>query len=259
VSPPTLDAIAGHLDAFLRIGEIPDYPNALNGVQVANRGPISRVAAAVDISRAVIHQAVEARANFLIVHHGIFWAGLQQIRGVFYERLKLLLDNDIALYSAHLPLDGHPTVGNNPLLALALGLEPLGGFAEFRGFMIGVQGKSDIPTVTLLQRAHSFAKQHGGDVRATPIDDGRVTRRWAICTGAGASAGTLAEAAAGGIDTLIVGEGPHWTAVDARESGLSIIYAGHYATETLGVRALAERIGEAFVLPWFFIDSPTGL
>jgi dinuclear metal center YbgI/SA1388 family protein len=257
--PPTLDAIASHVDSFLRIAEIPDYPNALNGVQVANRGPVTRIAAAVDVSRAVIQQAIDARANLLLVHHGLFWAGLQQIRGAFYERLKLLLDNDIGLYSAHLPLDGHPTVGNNPLLAQALGLESLRGFAEFRGFKVGVQGKSDISTATLLHRARSFAKQYGGDVRATPMDDSRVTRRWAICTGGGASAGTLAEAVVDGIDTLIVGEGPHWTAVDAPESGLSIIYAGHYATETLGVRALAERVGEVFTLPWSFIDSPTGL
>jgi dinuclear metal center YbgI/SA1388 family protein len=259
VTAPTIDAIADHLDAFLRIGEIPDYPNALNGIQVANRRPITRIAAAVDVSRTVIEQAIESRANMLIVHHGMFWAGLQRIRGVLYDRLKLMLDNDISLYAAHLPLDAHPTVGNNTLLAKTLGLDPLRGFAEFRGFMIGVQGVSAIPTATLLQRATAYARQYGGEVRATPVEDGRETRRWAICTGAGASASTLAEAVAEGIDTMIVGEGPHWTAVDAPDVGLSIIYAGHYATETLGVRALAERVGDVFSLPWSFIDSPTGL
>jgi putative NIF3 family GTP cyclohydrolase 1 type 2 len=184
---------------------------------------------------------------------------LQPIRGVLYERLKLLFDNDIALYAAHLPLDGHPELGNNALLAKALELEPLRGFAKFRGFMIGVQGEAAVSTRTLLRRTSSFARDHGGEVRSTPIDDDRMTRRWAVCTGAGASASTLAEAALEGIDTLIVGEGPHWTAVDAPDSGLVIVYAGHYATETLGVRALAKRVSETFSLPWSFIDSPTGL
>jgi putative NIF3 family GTP cyclohydrolase 1 type 2 len=93
----------------------------------------------------------------------------------------------------------------------------------------------------------------------TPIEPGRLTRQWAICTGAGAGVETLREAAARGIDTLIVGEGPHWTAVDGPEAGLVIIYAGHYATETLGVRALAAQVSDRFGIPHEFINAPTGL
>jgi putative NIF3 family GTP cyclohydrolase 1 type 2 len=96
-------------------------------------------------------------------------------------------------------------------------------------------------------------------VRTAGPVDGKVTRRWAICTGAGAGQDTLREATASRIDTLIVGEGPHWTAIDAEEAGLTVIYAGHYATETLGVQALAEHVGRAFDLPWVFVDAPTGL
>lgn len=259
MNPATLDSIAEHLDELLRVAELPDYPNALNGVQLMNRGQITRVAASVDISRRVIEQTIQVGANLLIVHHGMFWGGLQPLRGSQYERVRLLLDNDIAVYSAHLPLDAHPEVGNNFLLARELGLTPAAGFAEYRGLLVGVRGEAHVSTAALLERAQQFAARHGGAVRATPIDAGRMTARWAICTGAGASAETMAEATATGIDTLIVGEGPHWTAVDAPEAGMVIIYAGHYATETLGVRALTERVAERFGIPWSFVEAPTGL
>ena len=259
MSETTLASIAEYADAVLRTAEVPDYPNALNGIQLANRGPITRIAASVDISRRVIEQTIEVGANLLVVHHGMFWSGLQPLRGSHYDRVRLLLDNDIAVYSSHLPLDAHPELGNNALLARELGLVPSGGFAQYRGLMIGVRGETDLPTSTLIDRAHAFARQHGGDARSSPADSDRVTRRWAICTGAGASADTMAEAAAAGVDTLIVGEGPHWTAVDAPEAGMVIIYAGHYATETLGVRALAERVANRLGVPWSFIDAPTGL
>ena len=259
MSRATLTSIAEKLDELLGTQAIADYPNALNGVQLANRGNITRVAASVDISRTVIERTIAARANLLVVHHGMFWGGLQPLRGTRYERLRLLFENDIAVYASHLPLDAHPKVGNNVLLARELGLEPGGGFAEFRGVKIGVRGEASMPTSALLERARTFARHHGGDAHATAIGPDRVTRRWAICTGAGASAETLAEASATGVDTLIVGEGPHWTAVDAPEEGIVIIYAGHYATETLGVRALAERIAAEYGIPWSFIEAPTGL
>ena len=254
-----LATVADHLDTLLRTTEIADYPNALNGVQLAHRGPVTRVAASVDVSRAVIEQTIAAGANLLLVHHGMFWGGLQPLRGVQYERVKTLLDHDVAVYSAHLPLDAHPVIGNNALLARELGLTPSAGFAEHHGTAIGVSGTSSVETASLIARAAAFARTHGGDVRSTPSEPGRMTRHWAICTGAGASAATLAEATMLGIDTLIVGEGPHWTAVDAPEHGLVIIYAGHYATETLGVRALAGELARMFGLPWSFIEAPTGL
>src|SRR5687768_5687256 len=254
-----LATIADHLDTFLRTSAIADYPNALNGIQLAHRGPVTRVAASVDVSRIVIEKAIAARANLLLVHHGMFWSGLQPLRGSQYERVRLLIDHDVAVYAAHLPLDAHPDIGNNVLLAHELGLEPGDGFAEHQGMMIGVRGTTDLETATLAARADAFARQHGGIARCTPAEPGRRTRRWAICTGAGASAATLAEAASLGVDTLIVGEGPHWTAVDAPETGLVIIYAGHYATETLGVRALAGHVADMFGLPWSFVQAPTGL
>jgi len=254
-----LATIAGHLDALLGTAAIPDYPGAVNGVQLANRGAIRRVAASVDISKRVIDGAIAAAANLLIVHHGMFWGGAQPIVGPVYERIRMLVTHDIAVYSSHLPLDAHPSLGNNVLLAHTLGLEPVGGFARYKTIDVGVRGETDLETTELCNRAEAFARRHGGGVRVTTIPPGHRTRRWGICTGAGADLETLREALGSGIDTLIVGEGPHWTAIDADEAGLTIIYAGHYATETLGVRALAEHVATTFDLPWLFVDAPTGL
>jgi len=254
-----LSTLAEYLDELLEIRTTPDYGNALNGLQLANQGEITKLAAAVDFSTQTITQAIDAGANLLIVHHGMFWGGLQPLRGAAYVRMKTLISNDVAVYAAHLPLDRHPGLGNNPLLASALGLVPTGEFARYKNIFIGVRGESDLPTIDLFERCKLFAQAHGGDARSTPIFDGQVTRSWAICTGGGASLETLHEAAEMGIDTLIVGEGPHYTAVEANELGLTVIYAGHYATETLGVRALCAHLSERFTLPWTFIEAPTGL
>jgi dinuclear metal center YbgI/SA1388 family protein len=259
VTASTVVEIGRHLDALLRVDEIPDFNGALNGIQVETESPIIKVAAAVDARERTIRAAAEAGANLLLVHHGLFWSGVQPLRGAFLRRVRLLLDHGIAVYSSHLPLDMHPELGNNALLAREMGLAPTAGFARYKAVDIGVAGTSDVPTPELIDRATRFARTHGHDVRTAGAVEGKVTRRWGICTGAGAGYDTLREAAASGLDTLIVGEGPHWTAIDAEESGLTIVYAGHYATETLGVRALAAHVGGAFDLPWLFVDAPTGL
>lgn len=255
----SLTEIGRHLDALLHVDEIPDFPGALNGIQVETDSRIVRVAAAVDARERTIRAAADASANLLLVHHGLFWAGVQPLRGAFLRRVRLLLEHGMAVYSAHLPLDMHPELGNNALLAREMGLAPTAGFARHKTVDIGVAGTSDVTTIELVARATRFASVHGHHVRTAGAVDGKVTRRWGICTGAGAGQDTLREAATAGLDTLIVGEGPHWTAIDAEEAGLTIIYAGHYATETLGVRALAAHVGSAFDIPWLFIDAPTGL
>lgn len=251
--------VVAYLDALLETTSIPDFGNALNGLQLQNNGTVSKVAASVDFSSRAVNGAIDAKADLLILHHGMFWPGLKPITGVAFSRLQSLIANNIAVYSSHLPLDRHPIYGNNVLLSKHLGLLPSGQFAWFKDNAIGVSGESDIGTSELVERARQFARTHGGDVVATEHSTERRTRRWAVCTGSGASTQTLDEASALGVDTLIVGEGPHHTAVDAREAGLVIIYAGHYATETLGVTALAKHVGEKFAMDWTFIDAPTGL
>ena len=254
-----LATIAEHLDTLLRTENVPDYPGALNGVQLENRSPISAIAAAVDVSRRTIDAVIQSGANLLIVHHGIFWGGVQPITGVVYDRLRLLMANDVAVYSTHLPLDAHPTFGNNALLAQALGLEPSNGFARYKTVDVGVRGECDRATDEILRTVEEFARANGGNVRFTGFPAGRRTRRWGICTGAGASSETLREARELELDTLIVGEGPHHTAVAAEDMGIVVMYAGHYATETLGVRALAKHLTTVFGIPSTFISAPTGL
>jgi dinuclear metal center YbgI/SA1388 family protein len=256
---PALAAIAAHLDQLLRTREIPDYAPALNGVQLENRGEIVKVGAAVDFSRRIVEQTITVGANLLLVHHGMFWGGLRPITGQLYDRIAPLLQHDIAVYASHLPLDAHPELGNNALLARELGLEPSKGFARYQTIDVGVQGVAEVPTHTLIERARVVARRHKGDVIATSLANSRMTRRWAICTGAGADTNTIGEALDAKVDTLIVGEGPHHTAVEAADVGLAIIYVGHYATETFGVCALAEHLKNHFGVPWEFLEAPTGL
>lgn len=257
--PAPLADIALHLDRELRTDEVPDYPGALNGVQVENVGAVTRCAVAVDASLRTIDGAVAAGANLLIVHHGLFWGSTLPLRGRFFERVRRLITNDVAVYASHLPLDLHPELGNNALLARDLGLTSDSGFARFQAIHVGVSGRSDVTTASLAARLEVHASATKGSVRQVGVTAGRRTRRWAICTGAGASSDTLREAATAGIDTLIVGEGAHHTAVEAEEMGIAVLYAGHYATETFGVRALGAEVERVFGIPWSFVDAPSGL
>lgn len=259
MSTATLETIASYLDGLLETARITDYPPALNGVQVGHRGPVRRIAAAVDASQQTIAAAARDGANLLLVHHGLFWNGLQPLTGPHLARVRALLDADLAIYSAHLPLDAHETFGNSRLLASELGLVVTGGFARHQTIDCGVRGTTDLETAALLDRVRAWAAPLGHHTVASTIPAGHRTRNWAICSGSGAQVDTLREAYATGVDTLIVGEGPHWSAVDAPERGLVIIYAGHYATETLGVRALAAHLAARYDLPWSFVHAPTGL
>ncbi|MGH7676890.1 MAG: Nif3-like dinuclear metal center hexameric protein [Gemmatimonadaceae bacterium] len=253
-----LGAIVRYLDEELRTTEVPDSDLALNGLQLANSGGVSRIAAAVDFSLDTVTAALSERAQLLLVHHGMFWRQ-QRLVGAAHERLRLAFANDLAVYSSHIPLDLHPSLGNNCLLAKALRLTADGTFGRYKGLEIGVMGSCDLPTATLLERVREFSARFATAAVSTPFEGGRNTRRWAIITGAGASSDTLGEALDRGVDTLIVGEGAHHTAVQAMEDRTVVIYAGHYATETLGVRALAETVSKRFDVPWSFVNVPTGL
>jgi len=256
---PSARVIADRLDGWLRTAEIPDYPGAVNGLQLDSRGEVKRIATAVDFSGHIVDEVIRGEAQLLLIHHGMFWGGVQPFVGPYYHRLAKLIANDVAVYSSHLPLDLHPELGNNVLLARRLGLHPTEGFARYKTVDVGVSGTADVSTASLVVRAGEFAAEAGGQVIAPTIAPERRTRRWAICTGAGADSDTIREAADRGIDTMIVGEGPHHTAVQARDLGIVIIYAGHYATETLGIRALGERAAVEFEVESIFLAAPTGL
>jgi dinuclear metal center YbgI/SA1388 family protein len=251
--PVRLAELVDHLDGYLRVREVGDDPLAHNGLQVENRGEVGRIAVAVDACQAVIDGAAALRADLLIVHHGLFWSGTQPLVGRFHRRFASLLEHGIAVYSAHIPLDIHPEVGNNVLLAKLLGMEVKGWWGEYQGAKIGVWGALDLPREEVGRRLSGAL---GAAPRLIPGGPAR-TGRIGVITGAGGS--MIEEAHSSGLDTFVTGEGKHHTFFDAEELGVNVFYAGHYATETVGVKALGEHLAGRFGLPWSFIDHPTGL
>lgn len=251
--PVSLTQVVDYLNRYLRVAEAPDDPRAVNGIQVENSGTVSKLAAAVDACQATIDGAAQQGADFLIVHHGLFWGGVEPVVGRHARRLRSLLQHDVALYAAHLPLDAHPEVGNNAVLARLLGVADTEPFGEVAGAVIGVAGRLDVARDRLMAQ---LCNHLGHEPKLLP--GGPVTvRRVGIVTGAASSLISAAKDA--GLDTFVTGEGPHHTYFDAEEWGLNVIYAGHYATETVGVKALGEHVARRFDLPWIFVDHPTGL
>ena len=249
----SLTELVRYCDRLLRTSQVEDYPGAANGLQVQNRGQVRRIAAAVDGSLATVNRAVEVGADLLLVHHGLFWGATHPWTGKRYELLGRLLENNLAVYSSHLPLDAHPRLGNNARLCAALGLRRLKPFFLEHGRHIGFQVAAAIPRKELARRL-----ERATGAEPLVITGGPATcRRIGVVTGGGG--GELAKAAGEGVDTFITGEGPHWTYALAEELGVNVLYGGHYATETFGVKALAAHLSAKFKLPWQFIDHPTGL
>lgn len=239
-----LSELSAYLDFLLRKSEINDYPNAINGLQIENTTKIEKISVAVDACEAVLRGAVEAGSNLLIVHHGLFWKGLSPVTGAHFRKLRVAVENDLAVYSSHLPLDVHPQFGNNALLANALRFS-----GDRESFLeIGCRVETEIPLPELLSRVK---KAVGGRVHLAPGGP-QVCRKIGIVTGG--AGGEIFKAAEAGVDTFITGEGPHWSYTAAEELGVNLLYAGHYATETFGVKALGRHLEEKFGLPWEFID-----
>jgi dinuclear metal center YbgI/SA1388 family protein len=251
--PTRLSQITTTADRMLRHHVIADFPGALNGLQLENDGRVTRIAAAVDAHPGVIHRAIAAQADLLLVHHGIGWSPLCPVTGSRYQWLKAALDANLAIYSSHLPLDAHPRLGNNILLARALQLRRPRPFFEEKGTLIGQAGAWDGTRTRLTHRLHQIL---GAAPVVLPGGPERIRRIGIVTGGAG---NELVRAARYGIDTFITGEGNQWTYGTALEIGINVFYGGHYLTETFGVRALAAALSEKFNLPWVFLDVPTGL
>lgn len=248
-----LDQVVSHCDRLLRTGDFGDWEGAWNGLQVQNSGRVTRLAAAVDARLATVRLAVAAGADLLLVHHGLFWSPQHPWTGPRYELLRMVTEHNLAIYSSHLPLDAHPKIGNSIQLARALGLRACVPFFEAKGQMIGFRSATPMDRVVLLER---LAAATGARPALLPGGPAGCRSIGVVTGGAGAE---LRDAARAGVDTFITGEGPHWTAALADELGINVLYAGHYATETFGVRALAAHLGRRYGLPWEFLDCPTGL
>jgi dinuclear metal center YbgI/SA1388 family protein len=248
--------VADRYDERLRPSDYEDA--ATNGVQVGPRdGEVDRVAFAVDAAEATIEAAVEWGADLLVVHHGVVWGGLDSVTGREYDRIQPLMASGCALYAAHLPLDGHPELGNAARLADALGVENRAPFGEHAGQHVGVRGTLPEPTTADVLQATLEAELDTGDQPVQAIDVGPdELYEVAIVTGSGAD--WLREAEAVGVDALLTGEGKGKLYHEAREAGVAAFLAGHYATETFGVRTL-QSLADDWGVETTFLSHPTGL
>jgi dinuclear metal center YbgI/SA1388 family protein len=249
--PATLDALVAYCDQRTRRTAFKDAPGAFNGLQIANTGRVRKIGAAVDSGVVPFQQAVAAGVDFLIVHHGMYWDMPQPITGNVYERVATLLRGDCALYSNHLPLDGHPVIGNNALLAKQLGLKRSRGFLERDGEAVGCISDTKIPRATLRAKLEKLYP------RVIAVECGSTNPRGvAFCSGSGNSA--VPQLLSSGVDTLVTGELREEWFNRAQEEKLNLYLCGHYATEVHAVKALAAELAKKFKLPWEFIatDNP---
>lgn len=248
-----LAALVDYLDGYLRVAEVEDSANALNGLQVDSGRAIGHIAAAVDACGTTIDRAGAMGADLLLVHHGLFWNGLEPLTGRHGRRVRQLFAHGVSLYSAHIPLDVHPELGNNAVLARQFGLADTSWFGDYKGAPLGIAGTLETTRAEFVARVTTEL-----DVEPKVLATGpEAVRRVGIISGGGG--GMIAAAAAAGVDTFLTGEGNHHSFFDAEELGVNVVYAGHYATETVGVKALATHLSERFGLTWEFIDHPTGL
>ena len=234
------------------IENIQDSPRAVNGLQVQNTAVIRKVGLAVDACKATIEMAVERDCQMMFVHHGIFWGGLQPVRGPHYDKLSAFIRANVGLYAAHLPLDMHPVLGNNRALADQIGLEHPEAFGEYEGQLIGLKGK--VKRQPALQLGQLLEEQLGVPVKV--IGEGDVERVGLVTGGAG---DIIGQAVKEGLDCYITGEGANHQFHDAVEGGCVLMFAGHYATETGGVKAVGKHLEQQFGLQTEFLDYPTGL
>jgi dinuclear metal center YbgI/SA1388 family protein len=249
----SLDEIVAFLDDELRLSEVPDYPGALNGLQMQGGEEVQRVAAAVDASLPVVKKAVAAGVDLLVVHHGMFWKGARPVTGATYEKFKTAMEAGLAIYSAHIPLDVHPVLGNNARLSAALELQDTEPFFEWKGTRLGIRG---IFPGSLDQLTERVTEVLGSPPHVCAAGSDAAGTVGVISGGGGEFLEGVREA---GIDTFLTGEGPHWSYTEAEELGLNVLYGGHYLTETSGVRALVDLLVGKYSLDGQFIDHPTGM
>ena len=249
-----LSEVVEFLDEFCGVSKMRDFPPAHNGLQFENSGNITRIAAAVDAGGAEIGIAAHLGANLLIVHHGLFWNPPEPVVGGVYEKVKTLIDGDIAVYSVHLPLDAHDTVGNNVLIASALSLKIVDRCFECEGAKIGVVAEA--PKGGRAELASKLAGLFPNTYKEIAFGSANP-ERIAICSGScGDAVPHLREI---GIDTLVCGELRQRHFTMAQEMRLNLYPCGHYATERFGAAALGELVAEKFGLKCSFIEMQNPL
>jgi dinuclear metal center YbgI/SA1388 family protein len=245
----SLPDLVSFCDHLTRRREVADFPGANNGLQLQNNGTVRKIGAAVDAGMVPFEKAIAEGVDLLMVHHGLFWNTPTAYTGVLYDKLKLAMENNLAVYSSHLPLDAHQEIGNNRLLADALGLDPEDWFLPHEGTPIALLARAPESRAELKTRLRKeFPKG------ITAIEYGSASpSRVAILTGSGRSA--LPHLKSAGTDTLITGELRQEHFNLAQEEGLNLYLCGHYATECYGVTALAEQAADRFNLSFSFLPT----
>ncbi len=247
------DALISYLDEYLKLKEFA-HDDSLNGLQVGGPDEVTRVALAVDARLSAFEAAADWGAQLLIVHHGLFWGAAYALTGPNYARFRVLFTRGLGVYGVHLPLDAHPVVGNNAELVRLLGLMEPHPFGTYHSYTIGMAGTLPQP-VPLMELAARLGEGLG-EMPQRLIDAGRPAQRVACISGGAAM--MAGQALEGGYDTFVTGELSHSHLPLLEEMGINVIFAGHYRTETLGVKALGRHIEAQFGLETRFFDLPTG-
>ena len=244
--------LVAYLDDYLHIGEIADYgPQGLQ-VETANT-KVKRIALAVDVSPVIIETAVSYQADMLLVHHGVLWRQVERIAGPLGERVRQMMSHGLNLYAAHLPLDAHPEVGNNAVLANMFGVTNVEWWYAPTNVPIAVVG--NVPSQPSLDELVAQVNSQLNTEAHVLAHGPKTVQRLAILSGFGAD--KVAEAKAQGADTFLTGETSHANYWAASDLGMNVIFAGHYATETVGVQALGTHLTEKFGIETSFFDFPT--
>lgn len=244
-----LSRIAAFLDRELKVADFADSSN--NGIQVENSGSVRKICCGVDASMEFFEEAKRRGADLAVCHHGISWDdSLKRITGLNHRRVAFLIKNDIALYACHLPLDAHPRYGNNALICKALHLRNIRKFGMYHGAEIGFKGALAQP-MGYAKFKKLVCKVIGKDIRT--MDFGKKTVS-TVAVVSGGAADELEEAGRKGIDVFLSGEPKLSAYITAQEYRINAVFAGHYATEVFGVRALAKLLQRRFKIESEFID-----
>ena len=248
-----LHKLVSFLDSELRLSEFPEDESS-NGLQIEGNPAVRKIGVSVDACDYVFNKASEMEIDFLIVHHGLIWGGLKNLRGVMKKRIKKLFDADISLYACHLPLDWHPEYGNNIQLLQLLGIRKMGEFGKYHGKNIGYWGRT---ARELLPEKFTADVDRVLETRSTSVFFGKTVRKVGVVSGGGWSG--VHDAEKYGIDTFLTGEPSHSAYTLAEEMKVNLVFAGHYATETAGVKAVGNMLRKKYEIPVEFIGHPTGL
>ena len=245
------DAIVSLLDETLRTAEIVD--RSVNGLQVEGIGEITKIGLAVDASLEVYKLAQQHGCQMVVVHHGIIWDGIKRVTGTVYRQIEFLIKNGVNLYASHLPLDLHPTLGNNALISKAIGLKNIKPFGAYNNTHIGFEG-SLTNAATVESISELVKKKFGGTVFSLPFGPKKV---WRVAVISGGGSSVLKEAIDKKMDLFLTGEPSHENHHAALEGNLNVIYGGHYHTEKPGVQAVGEFLNKKFGVETMFLDVPT--